>query len=112
MSRVQPYHFALTAHGPYAVVAARGELDIAAVPSLRGAVYHAAQRSAAVVVDLRGVRFMDTFALRLLLALSDNARASGTWSLHVVPGERIQRVLDVAGARRRLRWMAAEQLPG
>ena len=55
---------------------------------------------------------MDTFALRELIALQREAGASGSWSLHAVPGDRIQRVLDLAGARDRLRWISPEQLAG
>jgi hypothetical protein len=60
-----------------------------------------------LVVDLGEVTFMDTFALRALLALQEDG---GAGSLHVVPGTAIQRVLDLAGFRSRLRWISAEQL--
>jgi anti-anti-sigma factor len=102
--------FDLTTHGAYAVVRAEGELDVAALPRLRAHVRNAARRSPRVVVDLRDVRFMDTFALRVLIGLGAEAAASGCWSLHCVPGSAMQRLLDLAEARDSLRWIAPEQL--
>ena len=99
----------LTHHGVYAVVRAQGELDIAAVPQLQAWIRRAARHAPRVVVDLRGVDFMDTFALSALIALQAEGTAA-TWSMHCVPGPGIQRLLDVARARDSLRWMAAEQL--
>jgi stage II sporulation protein AA (anti-sigma F factor antagonist) len=104
------YVFQLTAHGPYAVVSAGGELDIAAVDEMRSAVRRAARRSPQVVVDLRPVTFMDTFALRALLELQQEASTAMDWSLHVVPGPGVQRLLDLSGWRDELRWIAPEQL--
>jgi anti-anti-sigma factor len=104
------FTFELSAHGPYAVVQAAGELDIAAVGDLRSHVRRAARRAPDVVVDLRAVTFMDSFALRALVGLQQEAFATPEWSLHVVPGAGMQRVLDLAGARADLRWISAEQL--
>src|SRR5215218_3319476 len=97
-------------HGPYALVRAAGEIDVAAVEELRGSVRRAARRAPDVVVDLRQVTFMDTFALRALVGLQQEAIATPEWSLHVVPGAGVQRVLDLAGARAELRWISQEQL--
>ncbi len=99
----------LTHHGAYAVVRAEGEFDIAAVPQLRAWVHRAARRAPRVVVDLRGVDFMDTFALSALIALQEQAEVA-PWSMHCLPGPGIQRLLDVACARDSLRWIAPEQL--
>jgi anti-anti-sigma factor len=87
-----------------------GELDIAAVAEMGTAVRHAARRAAHVVVDLRPATFMDTFALRALIALSAEADHPGDWSLHVVPGAAVQRLLDLTGTRDDLRWISPEQL--
>jgi stage II sporulation protein AA (anti-sigma F factor antagonist) len=92
----------------YSVVRARGELDIAAVRDLRAAVRAAGARGGRIAVDLRDVTFMDTFALHALVALQ--REHAGRVSLHVVPGEGIQRVLDLAGAREALHWISPEQL--
>jgi anti-anti-sigma factor len=98
--------------GPYAIVTATGEIDIAAVGDLCRAIERAATRAARVVVDLRPVTFMDTFALRALVSFQHEASRTGDWSLHVVAGSSpcVQRLLDLAGARSDLRWMSPEQL--
>jgi anti-anti-sigma factor len=108
------YVFELSSRGPYAVVTATGEIDIAAVGDLFGAVRRAARRAPRAVVDLRPVTFMDTFALRALVALQHEASEAQDWSLHVVAGSGrgVQRVLDLAGARDDLHWIAPEQLAG
>ena len=104
------YVFDMRHHGAYAVVRAVGDLDIAAVPRLREWVRRGERRSPRVVVDLRAVAFMDTFVLRALIELQRDADASDQWSLHLVPGANIQRLLDLAGGRDELRWIAPEQL--
>ena len=95
--------------GAYAVVRAEGEIDIAAVPRVRAWVRRAAQRSPSVVVDLRDVEFLDTFALSALILLQEEARVDG-WTLHCIAGAAIQRLLDLAEARTALCWIAPEQL--
>jgi anti-anti-sigma factor len=107
MLRNQPYAFTVTRQDAYCVVDAAGELDIASVGHLRAAVEDARCRASRVVVDLRAVTFMDTFALR---ALQRETSVRPDCSLHVVPGAAVQRVLDVTGARAALRWISAEQL--
>jgi anti-anti-sigma factor len=100
----------ITRHGAYAVVRAEGELDIAAVPQLVAWVRRAGRRSPHVVVDLRAVAFMDSFALSALISLQRDAVGGVPWSLHCVSGPGIQRLLDLADARDALRWIAPEQL--
>jgi anti-anti-sigma factor len=104
----QPYAFNVRWTDAYCVVRVAGELDIAAVPQMRATVLAARRRAAQVVVDLRDVSFMDTFALLALAGLQGDR--SDRPSFHVVPGAGIQRVLDLAGARGALHWMSPEQL--
>jgi anti-anti-sigma factor len=108
MLKNQGYAFTVTQTNAYCVVRAAGELDIASVPQLRAAVHAARRRAGRVVVDLRDVSFLDTFALRALVALQHGS--SDGPSFHVVPGDGVQRVLDLAGARAALRWISPEQL--
>lgn len=106
----QPYAFSVDRSDAYCVVRAAGELDIAAVPQMRDAVHAARRQADHVVVDLRDVSFLDSFALHALTALQVDGRDHP--SLHVIPGDGIQRVLDVAGGRAALHWISAEQLGG
>ncbi len=110
MLEERAYALTRASQGPYAVVRAEGELDIAAVPALRAVILQARERAARVVVDLRPVSFMDTFALRALIELQGEADANPGWSLHAVTGDGIQRMLDLGCARERLRWISPEQL--
>jgi anti-anti-sigma factor len=104
----QLYAFTLSRTDAYCVVRATGELDIAAVPQLRDAVHAARRHAGHVVMDLRDVSFLDSFALQELTALQ--GEGSDRPSFHVVPGEGIQRVLDLTGARAALHWISSEQL--
>jgi anti-anti-sigma factor len=106
----QPYAFSLGLTGAYCVVRAEGELDVAAVAQMRSAVYAARRHAAHVVVDLRDVSFLDGSALHALAQLQGDR--SGRPSFHCVPGDAVQRVLDVAGARAALRWISPEQIRG
>jgi anti-anti-sigma factor len=109
MRRKPAFLLDLTIDGAYAVVRAEGELDIAAVPRLQTTIRHAARRSPRVVADLRSVEFMDSFALAALVGLQQESDDSH-WTLHCIAGQGIQRLLDLARARRALRWIAPEQL--
>jgi anti-anti-sigma factor len=107
MLRYEPYAFALSRTDAYCIVRAEGELDIACIGDMQAAVAGARDHANHVVVDLRDVTFMDTFALRALATLQWDMDDS---PLHVVPGDGIQRVLDVTGARAALKWISPEQL--
>jgi anti-sigma B factor antagonist len=82
--------------GSRAVVAAEGELDIATVGAVRSAFAHL--RSVAwpeIVADLRGLAFIDSQGLSLLLELHADAKADG-WSFAIVDGApAVRRLLDV-----------------
>ena len=107
MLRQQPYAFSLSLTDAYCVIRAAGELDIAAAPQMRSAVHAARRRADHVVMDLRDVSFLDGFALRALTALQGDR---SDCPFHVVPGEGIQRVLDLTGARVALHWISPEQI--
>lgn len=108
MLRNQGYAFEVSLRDAYCVVRAEGELDIACVLPMRAAVGDARRHAGRVVVDLRAVTFMDTFALRALVGLQGKTQPDA--SLHVVAGDGVQRVLDLSGARAELRWISPEQL--
>jgi anti-anti-sigma factor len=108
MLRHEHYAFSLSRTDAYCVVRATGELDIAAVLRMRETVQAARRHAGQIVIDLRDVSFLDSFALHELTALQ---REGGDRpSVHVVPGEGIQRVLDLTDARASLRWISPEQL--
>jgi anti-anti-sigma factor len=76
------------------VVAPRGELDMATAGELRAAL-DAAQE--ALILDLSGLRFLDTSGLRLVLETAEQAKRDGR-AFTVVPGApAVQRLFEVAG---------------
>ena len=84
------------------VVAPRGEIDLATVGLVRDAVDAHWHPGDALVLDLRGVEFIDTSGLRYTLELTDRATRE-RWDLRFVRGPRpVQRVFEVAGVESRL----------
>lgn len=86
------------------VVRPEGELDLATSPELERLVLGRLDAGGAVVLDLRGLEFMDSSGVRVLLAA--NARAEGDGSaLRIVrpePGSPVERILTVSGIDRAL----------
>lgn len=63
-----------------------GELDLASVGELREQVTQLlAVGFEQLIIDLRGVSFLDLSGLRLLLCLTDQARSEG-WRLSLIQG--------------------------
>lgn len=88
--------------GSALVVAPRGEIDLATVDLVRGAVEAEHQKGDNVTLDLRGVEFMDTSGLRYVLELVERAERDG-FSLQIVRGPgAVQRVFEVSGLEPRL----------
>jgi anti-sigma B factor antagonist len=78
------------------VVAPRGELDVATQAELR-AVLERQAASGNVLLDLSGLRFMDTSGLRLILETAEASRR-GEFEFAVVRGiPAVQRLFEVAG---------------
>jgi anti-anti-sigma factor len=80
-----------------------GELDLATSPMLDHALRVAPPR---IVLDLRGLTFMDCSSLGLLVAAAERTRATGG-RFRVVRGTRIvDRLFAVTGVERRLEMPA------
>ena len=98
---------------PYgARVRPRGEIDLATVARVRRKIDElAAAGCERVVLDLRGVTFMDSTGLHLGLDADAAARAGG-WELLIIeaPG-RVQRVFEITGLRDRLPFVEAPPDP-
>jgi anti-anti-sigma factor len=94
-------------------VAPQGEIDLATVDMVRDVIEREYDSSSALALDLRGVAFMDTSGLRLVLRLADRAATEG-FELRVVRGPTaVQRVFEVAGLEGRLPFVdEPSQSPG
>lgn len=80
-----------------------GELDIATAPRLEEEVRRVeAEGRKLIIVDLRGLEFMDSSGLRALLAADTRARERGARLVIVRGDERIQRVLRITRLDERL----------
>jgi anti-anti-sigma factor len=84
-------------------VVLRGELDIATAPQLDEEVARLeGEGRGLIVIDLRGLEFMDSSGLRALLAADTRARNRGARLVIVRGDDRIQRVLRITRLDERL----------
>ncbi|HEX3910102.1 MAG TPA: STAS domain-containing protein [Solirubrobacteraceae bacterium] len=75
----------------------RGELDLACRAALEDAIMRLVANGCTVVVDLRGLTFMDTSGVHVALAANALCAAHGC-ELRLIPGPAaVQRVFDLAG---------------
>jgi anti-sigma B factor antagonist len=77
----------------------RGELDLATAPELEQLVNERIDGSQEVVIDLRGLDFMDSSGIRVLVAAHARAGRAGA-RLFIVrpePGSAVAKILEVAG---------------
>jgi anti-anti-sigma factor len=86
-----------------------GELDIASVPQMSGAVDAALEDGARrIVLDLRELRFIDSSGLRHLILLNDRSR-SESWKLELIrPPDPTMKVFRLTGAEENLPFVEAE----
>jgi anti-sigma B factor antagonist len=88
--------------GEAVVVTPTGEIDLATVDALREEIVAARGEARRVVLDLRGVEFLDSTGLRLIVEAQRDAELEG-WAFVVVRArESVQRLLDIAGLSSRL----------
>lgn len=87
-----------------AVLVLRGELDLATVPLLQEHLDRAMRSGAAVLIDLAGLRFIDSSGLRVLLRADRQLRACNG-QLALLGGSRaVYRIFELAGMHRYLEW--------
>lgn len=97
-------------HGSWAVVAVGGELDLYTAPSFRESVLDAAgdQDPPRVIVDFRGLNFIDSSGLGAIVASLKHLRERGGDLALVAPaGSGLRRLLDLTGLDRVLTLYAS-----
>ena len=97
-------------NGDTATVRFEGELDLASAGQAEAALARVEEDPTAptIVLDLRGVRFLDSTGLRVILAADSRARRSGR-VVQVIPGpEAVHRVFRIALLDRRLEFIEPE----
>jgi anti-sigma B factor antagonist len=96
--RSEPFHVEVATDGDGVRVAPVGELDLGTLPDVEERLDELlSARPRALVLDLRGLRFIDTSGLRLVLRLQARTRRDGV-ELALVPGSpRVQRIFEICG---------------
>src|SRR3954447_7692024 len=85
--------------GRATVVTVSGELDMATVPALRGALSGALGRGISrLVIDLGAVTFVDSVGIGAILHCKRRLPADGLLAVVVAPGSYARVIFDVVGA--------------
>jgi anti-sigma B factor antagonist len=83
-------------------IALRGELDIAGAPSLEEELLRVeATDAVSIVCDLRGLEFIDSSGIRLLVMAADRSAADGRLTI-LRGGKQVQRVFEITDLESRL----------
>jgi anti-anti-sigma factor len=97
--KIAPLSIRSTARGGVRTLALTGELDLDSASKLDEAVREVCASGAELVVDLRNVTFMDSTGLRALIVAGTLCEEQGH-ELRIVPGDDIQRILEMTGLDR------------
>ena len=81
--------------GGSAVVALRGELDVAYADAVAARLTEAAARDRVLIVDLAGLDFIDSTGIAALARARAHARQAGGDLLLAAPQRRVQRILEI-----------------
>jgi anti-sigma B factor antagonist len=96
-SEDEPFRIEIDERPDRAVVSLHGELDLGTVDEVEATIAALFERARLVILDLRPLAFMDSTAIRLMVAFDAMSRQDSVRFFIVRGGERIQRVLDVTG---------------
>jgi anti-anti-sigma factor len=94
-------------HGHERRIVLTGELDLAAVPSLRSPLRRAGEAGEDVALELGDVTFIDLTAMRVITEATRTAASGGRTVTLASPSRAVLRLLDLMEARELVR-MAAE----
>ena len=106
-----PFRVMVKPEGDVVRVCPFGEVDIDTVGRVREQLENVTGTGAKhVVLDLRGVTFLDSSALHLVLE-ADAASRAQRWEFELIGGPaHVQRVFDLTGARARLPFLTASEI--
>jgi anti-sigma B factor antagonist len=97
------FHIETRRDGSTAVIAVAGELDLASSPELREELERATQTGAELVIlDLRGLAFMDSTGLSVVVRAHQRAVEGGHRFAVVKGSKQVQRLLTLTGVGSRL----------
>lgn len=95
--------FTTETEGTTARLALTGELDVAGAPRFEQALERIERDApATLVLDLRGLAFMDSTGLRVIIAADDRARDEGRRLVLVRGSDTVQRIIEMTRLDARL----------
>ena len=97
--------------GDAVLVSATGEFDISSAPAVRRCIADLVRQPdiRRLFIDLRGLSFMDSIGIRLLLEVADGSRHDG-YEFAVVKGRPVvHRVIEMTGVDERLPLVASPE---
>jgi anti-sigma B factor antagonist len=105
----EPEEFALECRqeGGRLLVVVRGELDLATTPALEDVLLEGLDAGDRVLLDVRGLAFMDSSGVRTLVSAHARAGRDGERFAVVRParGSEVARIIDVSGLDAELRLL-------
>ena len=103
-----PLELETTRNGRLAIVAPTGELDLSGATVLQAELDRLAEEDelGGVVLDLRGLEFMDSSGLRLVVLADMQAREAGRQFALVRGDETVHRVFEITRMSDRLQFVA------
>jgi anti-sigma B factor antagonist len=95
----EPFSVTVDQDGTRAVVAVRGELDLATASQLESALLPGLRDGGFAVLDLRGLEFMDSTGVRVIVAAHHAAQEHGgrLALVRTEPDGPVARVLEISG---------------
>jgi len=121
VSDLEPFAVEVQRREHVTIVQPRGELDLATVDTLRStldaaiaetlnAALDAMEHGARLVLDLRGLSFIDSTGLHLLVALNHRAQRDGFQLTLLAPAAPIDRAIQVCGLDQVLPFVTPDAL--
>ncbi len=105
--RPQPFAVEVQRRTDIVIVRPHGELDLATVEALRAAL-DGIEDAGRLVLDLRGLSFIDSTGLRLLVALHGRSQRDGFQLTLVAPAAPADKAIRLSGLDHALPFVAAE----
>jgi anti-sigma B factor antagonist len=102
----EPFEVDVQRSGDAATVRPRGELDLATISELRGAL-DGLESFAHLVLDLRRLSFVDSSGLHLLVELSQKAQRDGFELTLIAPQPPVDRAIRLCGLYEALPFVPA-----
>ena len=95
-SRRRSFELTTEVRGALAVITVHGELDIATCPDLAAALALQAAHRRSILLDMRGVEFLDSIGLRLLLHGRERAAIDGA-TFELITSAAVDHTLETVG---------------